>query len=172
MFVARRCVAGGAALALAGLVHAQSKNSVPAAPPPPAIAMATASKNPARASDIALDVTVDAKPFYAPIVYTITPEGPQSLDVAQYPEARFVSAALLPNGAGRALISGQSTLMGVTKPVTINAGLVGVGKWMEGAPTIGFTGSMVVDTAQFTQQPKAKMVGKVTVILDAEFIRS
>jgi polyisoprenoid-binding protein YceI len=128
--------------------------------------------NPARASDIALDVTVDAKPFYAPIVYTITPEGPQSLDVAQYPEARFVSAAVRPNGAGRALISGQLTLMGVTRPVTINAELVGVGKSMEGAPTIGFTGSMVVETAQFTQRPMAKMVGKVTVILDAEFIRS
>lgn len=128
--------------------------------------------NPANASDIALNVTVDAKPFYAPIVYRIAPEGPQSLNVAEFPEAKFVSTAVRETGGGRAMIDGQLTLMGVTKPVTINAELVGVGRSMEGAPTAGFTGTMTIDTAEFTQKQMARMVGKVTVILDAEFIKS
>ena len=36
---------------------------------------------------------------------------------------------------------------------------------------IGFTGKMVIDTSQFTQQPMARMVGTVTVVLDAEFMK-
>ena len=36
---------------------------------------------------------------------------------------------------------------------------------------IGFTGKMVIDTSQFTQQPMARMVGTVTVILNAEFLK-
>lgn len=128
--------------------------------------------DPAKPSAINLVVTVDTKPYYAPIVYTIPPEGPQSLDVAQFPDAKFRSTSVRSIGKGRAVIEGQLTLMGVTKPATINAELVGVGKSMKGAPTVGFTGSMAIDTADFTQKPMARMVGKLTVILDAEFIRS
>jgi len=36
---------------------------------------------------------------------------------------------------------------------------------------IGFTGKMVIDTSEFTQQPMARMVGTVTVVLDAEFLK-
>lgn len=127
--------------------------------------------NAAKPSDISLDVTVDAKPYYAPIVYNILPEGPQSLDVAQFPEMRFVSTAVRVKDGGRATIEGRLTLMGVTKPATIDAELVGVGKSMKGASTIGFTGTMIVDTANFTDKMMAKMVGKATIILDAEFIQ-
>ncbi|WP_218847409.1 YceI family protein [Sphingomonas sp. R3G8C] len=127
--------------------------------------------DPANAGAIALDVTVDAKPFYAPIVYKIPPESAQSLNVAAYPEARFVSRSVRQTTPGHALIDGDLTLMGVTKPATIEAELVGVGRSMEGAPTAGFTGSMVIDTTQFTQTQMSRMVGKVTVVLDAEFIK-
>jgi polyisoprenoid-binding protein YceI len=127
--------------------------------------------NAAKPSAITLDVTVDAKPYYAPIVYKIPPEGPQSLDVAQFPQMRFVSTAVRVKGGGRATIEGQLTLMGVTKPAVIDAELVGVGRSMEGAPTVGFTGTMTVDTANYTDKMMAKMVGKATIILDAEFIK-
>jgi polyisoprenoid-binding protein YceI len=127
--------------------------------------------NAAKPSDIALDVTVDAKPYYAPIVYKILPEGPQSLNVAKYPDARFVSTSVRPTGNGHAVIDGKLTLMGVTKPARIDAQLVGIGRSMEGASTIGFTGTMAVDTADFTQAPMSKMVGKLTLILDAEFAK-
>ncbi len=127
--------------------------------------------NPAKPSAITLAVTVDAKPFYAPIVYRILPEGPQSLDVAKYPDAKFVSTAVRVKAGNRATIDGRLTLMGVTRPVVINAEFVGAGRSMEGASTIGFTGTMLVDTSQFTQGQMARMVGTVTVVLDAEFLK-
>ena len=133
---------------------------------------ATLNWDPAKPAAIALDATVDAKPFYAPIVYGIPPEGPQSLDAAQFPEAKFQSTSVRLVGKGKAVIEGRLTLMGVTKPATINAELVGIGQSMQGVPTVGFTGTMVVNTADFTTKPMARMVGKVTVILDAEFIKS
>lgn len=125
--------------------------------------------NPAKPAAIGLDVTLDAKPYYAPIVYTITPEGPQSLNAAKFPDAKFVSTAVRQTGGGKAVIDGQLTLMGVTKPAVINAELVGVGRSLTGAPTVGFTGAMVINWSDFTDLPIARMVGKVTVILDAEF---
>jgi polyisoprenoid-binding protein YceI len=127
--------------------------------------------NPAKPSDIAVEVTVDAKPYYAPIVYTIPPEGPQSLNSAKFPEAKFVSTAVRVKGGGKAVIEGKLTLMGVTKAAVINAELVGVGRSMKGVPTIGFTGTMVVNWADFTDLPIAKMIGNATVILDAEFTK-
>jgi polyisoprenoid-binding protein YceI len=128
--------------------------------------------DPSHPSGIAIDATIDAKPYYAPIVYTIPPEGPQSLDVAQFPDARFVSTSVEPVGPTRAKINGRLTLMGVTKPATIDAEMVGVGRSMQGAPTVGFTGTMQVDSAEFTSKPMARMVGKLTVILDAEFVKN
>ena len=125
--------------------------------------------NPANPSAIALDVTVDAKPYFAPIVYKLSPDGPQFLNVAKFPDAKFVSTAVRVKDGGRAVIDGRLTLMGVTRPAVIEAELVGVGRSMEGAPDIGFTGTMVLNWADFTEQPMARMVGKVTVILDAEF---
>jgi polyisoprenoid-binding protein YceI len=125
--------------------------------------------DPAKPSAISVDVTVETKPFYAPIVYTILPEGPQSLNIAKFPDARFVSSAIRKVGKGKAIIDGQLTLMGVTRPAVINAEFVGAGRSMEGAPTVGFTGVMVVDWSQFTDAPFARMIGKIPVILDAEF---
>jgi polyisoprenoid-binding protein YceI len=127
--------------------------------------------DPANPSSIALDVTVDAKPYYALIVYRILPEGPDSLDVAQFPEMRFVSTSIRMKDGNKADIEGQLTLMGVTKPAVIEAELVGVGRSMKGAPTVGFTGKMTVKAADFTDKQMARMVGTATIILDAEFIK-
>lgn len=127
--------------------------------------------NAANPSAIALDVTVDAQPHYAPIVYKILPEGPQILNVAQFPDAKFVSTAVHAEAGGWATIDGQLTLMGVTKPAVIHAEFVGAGRSMEGAPTVGFTGTMIVNWADFTTQPMARMIGNVTVMLDAEFVK-
>ncbi len=128
--------------------------------------------NPADPSAITLNVTVDAKPYYAPIIYSIPPESAQSLNVARFPDARFVSTAVHVKDGGRATIEGQLTLMGVTKPAVIEATLVGVGRSMQGAPTVGFTGTMMLNWGDFTPLPMARMIGAITVVLDAEFIRN
>ena len=128
--------------------------------------------NPAKPAEIALEVTVDAKPFYAPIVYKILPEGPAILNTAKYPDARFVSTAVRVQDKTHATVEGRLTLMGVTKPVTINAQFVGAGRSMEGNQVVGFTGNMIVNWGDFADQPMARMIGDVTVLLDAEFIKN
>ncbi len=52
---------------------------------------------------------------------------PRFLHVDQYPEASFVSTSFEPNADGTALLKGDFTLHGVTKPMTINVQHVGAG---------------------------------------------
>ena len=128
--------------------------------------------NPANPSAITLDVSVDAKPFFAPIVYKMAPDGASFLNVARFPEARFVSSSVHVKDAGHAVIAGQLTLMGVTKPAVIEADMVGAGRSMAGEANIGFTGTMAINWADFSDQPMARMAGKVMVMLDAEFLKN
>src|SRR5262245_34108314 len=50
------------------------------------------------------------------------------IDVTQFPKATFVSKSVTPAAAGKATITGDLTLHGVTKPVTIEAEYVGGGE--------------------------------------------
>lgn len=43
---------------------------------------------------------------------------PDFFDVAKYPEIRFVSTGIKPNGSGESVVTGDLTLHGVTRPVT------------------------------------------------------
>ena len=45
--------------------------------------------------------------------------GPEVLDVKQYPDITFASTAIQPSGAGRWNVSGQLTLHGTAKPITL-----------------------------------------------------
>jgi polyisoprenoid-binding protein YceI len=51
----------------------------------------------------------------------------QVFDVEKYPNATFTSTTVTPIGEDRATITGNLTLHGVTKPVTLKAHLVGSG---------------------------------------------
>ena len=62
--------------------------------------------------------------------------------------------------------------MGVTKPAVIEADMVGAGRSMAGEANIGFTGTMAINWADFSDQPMARMAGKVMVMLDAEFLKN
>lgn len=126
--------------------------------------------NPENPSAIALDVKVNTTPYYAPIVYNILPEGPQFLNVQAFPEARFVSTAVHAADDGRAVVEGSLTLMGVTKPAIINAELVGIGRSIDGTRMIGFTGTMIIDWDDYVAPSAAPSLGRVTVVLDAEFM--
>ena len=126
-------------------------------------------KNPAA---IKLEVSVDTKPHYDPIVYRLKPESPPLLDAAQFPQASFVSTAVRPTGPRSADIEGQLTLLGVSKPAVIHAGLVGVGHNITGAATVGFTGTMDIKWADFAKSKAGPDFGVITLVLDAEFIKA
>ncbi|HYD25518.1 MAG TPA: YceI family protein [Croceibacterium sp.] len=63
--------------------------------------------------------------------------------------ARFVSTSVMPNGT-KAMIHGDLTLNGVTKPVTIEAEFTGAGNSMMGNKlTLGFEGTATIKRSDF-----------------------
>ncbi|MCM8558223.1 YceI family protein [Sphingomicrobium sediminis] len=65
-------------------------------------------------------------------------------------EARFVSTSVEQTGATSAILRGNLTLLGNTRPVTIAATFTGAGaNPMSQAPTIGFTGRARILRSQF-----------------------
>jgi polyisoprenoid-binding protein YceI len=129
--------------------------------------------DPANVGAIKLDATVDAKPHYDPVVYRVTPESAQLLNVAQFPTANFVSTTVVKTGALKADVTGNLTLLGVTKPAVMHIELTGVGKNAQGAPILGFTGSMAIKRSDFGMTFLLPGVGdNVALTLDGEFIKA
>ena len=71
------------------------------------------------------------------------------LDVEKYPEARFVSTGYKENGEDTALLSGNLTLHGVTRPVQIMVTQIGHGPDPWGGYRRGFQGTTSLNLADF-----------------------
>lgn len=71
------------------------------------------------------------------------------LDVAKFPKATFVSKKVEPAGDRKARITGDLTLRGVTKEVTIDAEYVGGGPDPWGGNRTGFSGTTRLALADF-----------------------
>jgi polyisoprenoid-binding protein YceI len=71
------------------------------------------------------------------------------LDVAQYPTARFVSTAFEDNGDGTAVLTGDFTFHGVTRPVTIDVQHIGHGPDPWGGYRRGFEGTTEIALSDF-----------------------
>lgn len=94
------------------------------------------------------------------------------LDVDRYPQATFTSTAVQWQGADALTLTGDLTLRGVTRPVTIEATRVGSGPDPWGGFRVGFSG-----TAQLALQDFGidKYLGpgsrKLELLLDIEGVR-
>jgi polyisoprenoid-binding protein YceI len=71
------------------------------------------------------------------------------LETATYPKATFVSTRVEPGADGTAKITGDLTLHGVTKPVVIDARMIGMGADPWGGYRAGFTGTTTLTLADF-----------------------
>jgi polyisoprenoid-binding protein YceI len=71
------------------------------------------------------------------------------LDVAKHPEARFVSTKFEDQGDGKAVLTGDLTLHGVTKPVVIDVTRIGEGTDPWGGYRAGFQGTTTLKLADF-----------------------
>lgn len=70
-----------------------------------------------------VDVILDAKGVRSGIfLVTESIKGPQGLDTANHPEIRFRSTRFVGDLSG-ATVTGDLTIRGITRPVTLNAGL-------------------------------------------------
>lgn len=131
---------------------------------------ATLTWNPANIPASKIEVTVDMTPHYDPIKYGQDPAGANLLNVAQFPTATFTSTTVTRTGPTTGTIAGDLTFRGVTKPVTINASLVGAGKTGRGAAAIGFTGTFKFKRSDFGMTFGAAAIGdEIEVVVDGEF---
>jgi polyisoprenoid-binding protein YceI len=71
------------------------------------------------------------------------------LDVKKFPQARFVSTQFEDQGKGKALLKGDFTLHGVTKPIVIAVERVGQGDDPWGGYRAGFSGTTVLKLADY-----------------------
>lgn len=125
--------------------------------------------NPANIAASKLTVVADMTPQFAPIVYGQDISGPNFINLAQFPTATFVSTAIATTGPTTGRITGDLTFKGVTKPVVIEASLVGAGKSARGAPMIGFTGVMKFKRSDFGFTFGGSIGNDVEVLVDGEF---
>jgi polyisoprenoid-binding protein YceI len=75
--------------------------------------------------------------------------GPNLLDTDGFPTATFESTSIKSSGEGKALITGNLTLHGVTKQISFDAVHIGGGKDPWGGYRDGFTGTTELTLADF-----------------------
>ena len=97
--------------------------------------------------------------------------GPDFLDVKQFPSIRFKSAKLEAKG-DNLRITGELTLHGVTKPLTVEAERVGAGKDPKGNFRMGWETVFTIKRAEFgiTYGPDA-LSDEIRITLAVEGIR-
>lgn len=75
---------------------------------------------------------------------------PDFFDAAKFPAITFTSTTVKPTGATTADITGNLTIKGVTRPVTLKAKFIGQGIGpMNKAATVGFTGETEIKRKDF-----------------------
>jgi polyisoprenoid-binding protein YceI len=98
-------------------------------------------------------------------------KGTQMLDVARYPQIRFVSTRFERTGEARGLLTGDLTIRGVTQPVTLDVTFNGYApNPLTKQPTVGFSASGHFSRTKFGLTTWYPAVGdEINVRLEAEF---
>ena len=92
-------------------------------------------------------------------------------DVAKYPTATFVSTSVVPGAGNKATVNGNLTLLGVTKPVVLDATLSGAGtNGMSKKETVGFHATTTIDRTEWGMAKFAPAIGaKVDLKISVAF---
>lgn len=94
------------------------------------------------------------------------------LDVDKFPTALFKSTSFEPDGEGRAIIKGDFTLHGVTRPIVIEAREIGSGKDPWGGYRRGFEGTFRFTLADYGLVKKlGPASAEIEIFLSIEGIR-
>ena len=101
------------------------------------------------------------------------------LQMDEHPEITFVSTAIEPRGDDRFKVSGDLTIRGVTKPVTIDFEYTGTATDPYGSVRVGLEGSVVINRKDFGVSWNAALEGggvlvseKVTLEIEVSAIKN
>jgi len=87
-------------------------------------------------------------------------KGDQWLDAAKFPDMTFVSTKVAPAGKDHAKVTGDLTLHGVTKPVTLDVTLVGAGvNPLSKKVTVGFEATGTLKRSEFGVKTYVPLIG-------------
>ena len=127
-----------------------------------------------------LEVTVDANsvrtdfPFPDKEDFDKTIGGSDKfLNGAKFPEIKFVSTKVVVTGAKTAKVTGNLTLRGVTRPVTLDARFNGAtpANRVMGAPRAGFSATAAINRSDFGMSFGTQFVGdRVELAIEAEYV--
>lgn len=76
-------------------------------------------------------------------------KSPDFFNAAQFPTISFVSSAVTLNPAGEGTLSGNLTMHGVTKPVTLKLKHIGSGQGMKGETRVGYVAISTIKRSDF-----------------------
>ncbi|GLS44135.1 YceI family protein [Methylobacterium brachythecii] len=87
-------------------------------------------------------------------------KGDKWLDAAKYPDMTFVSTKVTPAGQDKAKVTGDLTLHGVTKPVTLDVTLVGAGtNPLSKKVNVGFEATGTLKRSEFGVKTYVPLIG-------------
>ncbi len=126
--------------------------------------------DPARPSDARVSASVEATSLDVGADYG-RKFADEFLDATHFPKITFVSRQIAPNPDGRtAMMSGDLTMRGVTRPVSFQVTFDGVGRGLFGGTITGFSAVGHIKRSEFGSGFLQNLVGDdVTLIIEAEF---
>ncbi|KKJ78129.1 hypothetical protein WH95_01900 [Kiloniella litopenaei] len=92
-------------------------------------------------------------------------------DVSKFPTATFVSTGLKPVNDTKAVLSGDLTIKGVTKPITMDVNWIGGGDDPWGYVRQGFEGSVVIPVGDYGMMDMGPSAQEVEILVFFEGVR-
>jgi polyisoprenoid-binding protein YceI len=129
--------------------------------------------DPAKPTAAKLDVTIPVQSVQTTVaVLDGMLKGDQWFDSAKFPNATFTSTKVVLSGRNAAVISGNLTLHGVTKPITLKARFIGAGvNPLDKSFTAGFEATGTIKRSEFGVSTYVPLVGDdVHLALNGAFV--
>lgn len=119
-----------------------------------------------------VQVTVDTKSMNTGFAKADEEFPVEFLAADKFPKATFTSTRIVDKGNGTGTMTGDLTLGGVTKPVTLDVTYRGTTKGMRGETRAGFSAKTVVKRSEFGLTKYIPMIGdEVALDIEIEFTK-
>ncbi|MEJ0022836.1 MAG: YceI family protein [Alphaproteobacteria bacterium] len=114
-----------------------------------------------------LSVNIETASIMTPVEGFAAEVSDKFLKSAQFPKATFVSTKFTQSSPSKGKVDGNFTLLGVTKPISIDVTLIGAGTNRNG-PVIGVSGVTKINAADYGL-PAMFALQPIEITIDTEF---